>query len=87
MTEVASYKPKDGSTNLTIGDFKITKVDLGVLNLETKEHKLVQSSQYMLVQSQKDGNEKRGLKKTINMMIKYIDSLGGCSVVPPIQAP
>lgn len=66
---------------LSVGDFEITRVDLGVLNRETKEHWLEQSTQNMLVQSQKDGKEKE-LKQIINALAEYIDLFGGFGALP-----
>ena len=38
IAEVATYNHKEGAEILDLRNFKVTSIDLGVMNYETKEH-------------------------------------------------
>ena len=68
------------NVDLSISEFEVTRVNLGVLKKETKENWLDQSTQNMLVQSQRDGKEKKEVKHIINDLTEYINSFSGFGI-------
>lgn len=84
IEEVATYKKKEGSSEVEAKEFKITTMDLGVLTWDIDNHIFKFSSDHMLIQSKKDSKEKRELEKLVTTMAKYIDSLMNIGALPLI---
>ena len=59
---MATYNHKEGIDAMDVNNFKITRTDLGVINRETKENWAEVSTKQIVLQSQKDGMEKKKLK-------------------------
>lgn len=62
IVEVATYNHKEGIDELDLSNFEVTCMDLGVINHETKEHWVEASTKQIVLQSQKDGIEKKNIK-------------------------
>lgn len=82
MAEIASYKSKDENKEASSNDFEITKVELGKMSRDTDNHFFQVSAKKMLTRSEKDGQEKRELKRHISVLAQFIDSIGCLGEMP-----
>lgn len=87
MVEIASYKSKDEGKELDEEDFQITRVDLGTMDRDANNHHFKYSAQKILTHSEKDGKEKKELKKNIRILAQFIDTLGCFGPLSLLQAP
>lgn len=62
--EVATYRPKEEKKDVTVEDFKVTKIELGTMDRAGKNHLFKETAQQMLITSVQDRKEKKELKKT-----------------------
>ncbi|XP_057860709.2 uncharacterized protein LOC131069358 [Cryptomeria japonica] len=77
VAKIASYKPKDKDKEVGAEDFEITKVELGNMSRDSDNHFFQVSAKKMLARSEKDGREKRKLKRHINILTQFITEFDG----------
>lgn len=68
IVEITSYKPKDEDKEVSAKDFEITKMELRNMRRDSDNHFFQVSAKKMLTRSEKDGWEKRELKRHINIL-------------------
>lgn len=82
VAEIASYKPKDENKEVNVEEFEITKVELRNMSRDSDNHLFQVSAKKMLTRSEKDGQEKRELKRHINILAQFIDSIDYFGALP-----
>lgn len=80
--EIASYKPRDENKEAGSDDFEITKIELGKMSRDTDNHFFQVSAKKMLTRSEKDGREKRELKRHTSVLAQFIESIGCLGAMP-----
>lgn len=82
MAKIASYKPKEENREAGPDDFEITKVELGKMSRDTDNHFFQVSAKKMLTHLEKDGWEKRELKRHISVLAQFIDGTSYLGAIP-----
>lgn len=82
VAEIASYKPKDENKEVNTKDFEITKVELRNMSRDSDNHLFQVSSKMILTRLEKDGQEKRELKRHIRFLAQFIDSISCFGALP-----
>lgn len=68
IAKIASYKPKDENKEINAKDFEVTKVDLRNMSRDFDNHLFNVTAKKILTRSEKDGQEKRELKRHIKIL-------------------
>lgn len=82
VVKIASYKPKGEDKEVSAKDFEVTKMELGNTSRDSDNHFFQVSAKKMLTKSEKDGREKRELKRHISILSQFIDSISCFRALP-----